>query len=287
MCDPTYSQATPVVSYSKMSLALSGSQEQPDSDVMPPNPLGQPSLTLLAAFGVKVRDFAYESTLPPIASVPRVPRQVLPGPRPLQRARRDSDGSEAEPSSQPRSMSNSRLLERKLTKPASDPSISQSHFARARAYTDLSGYGPLENTTHPLRTLSIQVPTVSPSQPNNYSNLPSSPSVSQDTYIHTPVVTPNGSLHWPQSPIDDELPVPNESSPSIGLLKSVPTPPVTQRTENNRPEASLMETSTTKSPRYVLRKRPMASPQASPRPPSRVRPSRTAAPPRRKKCRKG
>jgi hypothetical protein len=335
MCDPTYPQAISVVSYPKTSSASSGSQEQPNSDAMPPNPSGQPSLALLASFGIKVRDFAYESTLPPIASIPRVPRQVLPGPRPLKRARKDYDGSEDEPSPQPprsqggRSVSDSRYtdaprksrpLERKSTEPASDPSIALS--ARARAYTDLSGYDPLENMTLPLRTLSIQVSTLPPpSQLNDPPDQPSSPSGSQETepYIHTPSVTPNGSLQWALPscpPNDDELPVPDDSSPSpridpppssplriasssplksqmsmllsppsIGLLKSTPTPPIAQRTlqthqldaENNRPEASSTEPSTTTSPRYVLRKRPAASPQASPRPPSRARPSRTAA----------
>ena len=235
MCDATYPQALLVVPHPKTSTPSSALSEQSTNNAMPTNPSGQPSVALLASYGIKVRDFAYESTLPPIAPVPRVPRQVLPGPRPLKRARRDYDKSEDEPPSQPvpsqggRSVSDarytdaakkSRPLERKLTEPASDGSSSLS--SRARAYTDLSGYDPLENMTLPLRTLSIQVPpfpsTSQHPDPSQHSSRPSSPSSSQDVepYIHTPSVTPNGSLQWalpPSQPDDDsELPIPDTSS---------------------------------------------------------------------------
>lgn len=41
--------------------------------------------------GIKVRDFAYESTLPPISSVP----QFVGGPRPLKRERTHEDGGDS------------------------------------------------------------------------------------------------------------------------------------------------------------------------------------------------
>jgi hypothetical protein len=49
----------------------------------------QPTVETLQSLGIKVRDFAYESTLPPIAPVPRVPRQTQPSARSLKRTRGD------------------------------------------------------------------------------------------------------------------------------------------------------------------------------------------------------
>src|SRR5277367_6589159 len=78
----TYPQACPIMSPSKPQTS------------MPPQPQHasvttglklvydpQPHPSTLAAYGIKVRDFAYESTLPPVAIVPRVPRQIQPDPR--------------------------------------------------------------------------------------------------------------------------------------------------------------------------------------------------------------
>ncbi|KIJ69958.1 hypothetical protein HYDPIDRAFT_104630 [Hydnomerulius pinastri MD-312] len=91
----------------------------------------QPSPEFLASLGIKVRDFAYESTLPAITPVPRFPRQVQPAPRPLKRSRREWDGEAEEPLSSgsvyapsgSQSLSTrtppkkSRSLERKATEP--------------------------------------------------------------------------------------------------------------------------------------------------------------------------
>lgn len=58
----------------------------------------QPTVETLQSLGVKVRDFAYESTLPPIAPIPRVPRQTQPSARPLKRTRGDWEEEDGAPS---------------------------------------------------------------------------------------------------------------------------------------------------------------------------------------------
>jgi hypothetical protein len=89
----------------------------------------QPTASMLASMGIKVRDFAYESTLPPLASVPRVPRQVQPCPRPmLKRIRRDHgetfverSHSQVEPGpSNGEGSKKAKVLERTVTEPANE-----------------------------------------------------------------------------------------------------------------------------------------------------------------------
>jgi hypothetical protein len=58
----------------------------------------QPTVETLRSLGIKVRDFAYESTLPPIAPIPRVPRQTQPSARPLKRTRGDLEEEDRLPS---------------------------------------------------------------------------------------------------------------------------------------------------------------------------------------------
>lgn len=58
----------------------------------------QPTVETLQSLGIKVRDFAYESTLPPIAPIPRVPRQTQPTARSLKRARGNWEEEDGAPS---------------------------------------------------------------------------------------------------------------------------------------------------------------------------------------------
>ena len=91
----------------------------------------QPSPELLMSLGIKVRDFAYENTLPAIVPVPRVPRQVQPAPRALKRSQRDWDDKEgpmidsspAQPLSGETAIKKPRSLERKPTEPLQEPAV--------------------------------------------------------------------------------------------------------------------------------------------------------------------
>ncbi|KDR83980.1 hypothetical protein GALMADRAFT_236532 [Galerina marginata CBS 339.88] len=76
----------------------------------------QPSVEELKKLGIKVRDFAYESTLPPLRTIYRHPRQIQPGvPRPLQRQVTEPDQSDSQ-----QSQSN-KNVERTPTEPALSP----------------------------------------------------------------------------------------------------------------------------------------------------------------------
>ena len=73
------------------------------------------------SMGIKVRDFAYENTLPAIVPVPRVPRQVQPAPRPRKRSQREWDATTPSPGRA--GAKKSRSLERKPTEPLQEPAV--------------------------------------------------------------------------------------------------------------------------------------------------------------------
>jgi len=85
----------------------------------------QPSPEYLASLGIKVRDFAYENTLPPIIPVPRIPRQVQPEPLPRKCNVRgwDDESSQQGESSSRSAKPNSQRLERKATEPLDKESL--------------------------------------------------------------------------------------------------------------------------------------------------------------------
>ncbi|KAL4256806.1 hypothetical protein AB1N83_012570 [Pleurotus pulmonarius] len=267
----------------------------------------QPTPEQLAKLGIKVRDFAYESTLPPIRAY--VPRQIQPSRLPTDL---DVFGG---PSDQ-------RSVQRIIPP--------YPRHVRQPAYAD-------------LRALNVEASLglVSSSQQSDYSAPSSSQpplsyyeSQASEPYIRTPTVTPNGSLQWdiedtsavPASQLEanaepellsyadlgfrdpDETPeqlqrkaslVPTEpgsnfssplSSPpgSLPLITASSTTPAAPSspaaapvTHQPPPSEQLPDTA---SPRYYLRKRP-APPSpistASSRPSSRVRrlpPQPTVAP---------
>ncbi|KAG6910962.1 hypothetical protein DXG01_006016 [Tephrocybe rancida] len=159
------------------------------------DPQSQVHADTLAKLGIKVRDFAYESKLPPVQ--PYRVRQIQPGPRPLKRNRRDGEENEddvfqdnsrtgpSEGSSSKRSK-----LEREDTEP--DITQQQSRPTRARGFMNLNEYEP---QTPPW--FQSQPPELS--QPSGLSQPPQILLDSQDSepYVVTPIVTPNGSLQWP------------------------------------------------------------------------------------------
>lgn len=134
----------------------------------------QPTAEQLAKLGITVRDFAYESTLPPVAPVYFLPKQIQPDPR-VTRAEQEHPLP----------------LFRQLSVNASEtdgvlapPAIG---VTRQRGFSDLRDYGPY--------CIDIPDSQESGSQP--------SLAYSQDEYVKTPVVTPNGSLQWQDADIGD------------------------------------------------------------------------------------
>ncbi|KAI9000821.1 hypothetical protein BD414DRAFT_511461 [Trametes punicea] len=178
-------------------------------------------ITFLTTCGIKVRDFAYESTLPPVTIVPRFAVQTQPRPRTLKRTRDvlegydDGEESDVEDPSIYRTCSRYRkktqALARTLTEPADDVPPSQGFNTREGGLTIL----PSQRPTSPVPpSQPAQCPTT-PHRPNRHAQATSlspltivdnvSPSQASgqgesqetDPWIDTPLVTPNGSLQWP------------------------------------------------------------------------------------------
>ena len=139
----------------------------------------QPSVALLASLGIKVRDFAYESKLPPIQPIYRHPRQIQPAVVRTTLKRQWAESGEddyfSQSSSQPET--SQKRLERTSTEPAIPP-VPDS--------TDIDDYDGFYTD----------------SQPNKYPEsqqmpLPIFESQESEPYVDTPLVTPKGSRQWP------------------------------------------------------------------------------------------
>jgi hypothetical protein len=146
----------------------------------------QPSVALLASLGIKVRDFAYESKLPPIQPIYRHPRQIQPAVVRTTLKRQWAESGEddffSQSGSQPET--SQKRLERTSTEPAIPP-VPDS--------TDTDDYDSLYTDSQ---------------QPNNFpesQQMPLSVFESQESepYVDTPLVTPKGSLQWPVADTSD------------------------------------------------------------------------------------
>jgi hypothetical protein len=241
---PTTSPTATSSTYTRRpSLAFQQPQHQDDDDQtkqarLPPSP------GTLARHGVKVRDFAYESNLPLIPSIPRV-RQLV-GARPLKRTRRYfeelGDVFTVDTPSQSQSCaagpfqaslldldhqhesasysSQSRPLERKSTEPIIVPGqgSQQQQLYRDVGYADLSQMpsGSQAAQTSPHHALTPVTPTtvsrtstLSPAPlslpfPLTRKSAAAGGSQESESSTDTPLVTPNGSLTWPT--ITSDLP---------------------------------------------------------------------------------
>ncbi|GBE79920.1 hypothetical protein BKA93DRAFT_197244 [Sparassis latifolia] len=198
----------------------------PMSHSVPPSP------DMLAAHGIKVRDFAYESTLPPIKSVPYIPLQVQPGiggPTLLKRFRisREEDLVDNEPyvrrmfCTDSDAMPGEREQTYEVKKPQplqrvdTEPVLSEPQSKRAMAFAVLpvgpshDSYRPPPST--PPRPPSLHISTQSPNRigpqyfPSLFQPGLQDPSQDSEAWIDTPLVTPNGSL---QLPVADNSAIP-------------------------------------------------------------------------------
>lgn len=240
-------------------------------------PTPQPQPEDLAKLGIKVRDFAYESKLPPIPPFRRKPVQpVMRSPKRLHRfGEEDIDNEDVF------SVGERPKLQRVDTEPVIEEPASQ----RMPAYSDLTRLPPL---------------FLPPSQPPIHDSQESEPYVE----IDTPLVTPNGSLNWgakdtgsiPTSQLDivsrttvpdlismtqlalahlvdsqkDDMDiepvavsVPASPTPAAPRLAS-PSPPIPSSSPPATPPAIPPSSSVETSPRYNLRKRPSPPPHSEP-----------------------
>ena len=198
---------------------------------------GHNIIATLTAQGIRVRDFAYENTLPPVTSVPRFSVQVQPRPRKLKRTRDMLDGhddgeesDEEDPrlaqtwyidsngdgvSHAYRYRKKTGTLQRTLTEPADEEPPSQGFNTRAPVFRPPSPSHRFPPASPHPRHEGVQCPST-PQRPMRHSQSQSpnrfpSPVItipysqrsfedeSQETesWIDTPLVTPNGSLQWP------------------------------------------------------------------------------------------
>ncbi|OJT05339.1 hypothetical protein TRAPUB_3780 [Trametes pubescens] len=209
-------------------------------------------VALLATCGITVRDFAYETTLPPVTTVPRFSVQTQPRLRTLKRTRdmlrgnTDGEESDVEDPSIPRTWyidsngagvsrssrfrKRAQALGRTLTEPADeDPAPSQGlntregGFALPLAPRAVSPAGPSQGaqcpTTPHRPRRQAQTTSLSPlAITNNVSpSQVSQQGESQETepWIDTPLVTPNGSLQWPLPAVQNTSAIPASQLESI------------------------------------------------------------------------
>ncbi|KIM46410.1 hypothetical protein M413DRAFT_441504 [Hebeloma cylindrosporum] len=188
----------------------------------------QPSTADLKKFGVKVRDFAYEKTLPPVRTV-HLHRQVLPGVvrQSIARQKTEEDASQSQ-----QSQSQPRTVDRTPT----EPSLTPVPPKRAGGLFDLElelEESDDENTTLSQRPSTREFPSA---------QIPQILFESQESQprADTPVLTSNDSWNWNSSDIPrsrynepSQAPIPqmlSNSQPSIPLIEdNQPTSPTSQK----------------------------------------------------------
>ncbi|KAF7981679.1 hypothetical protein HWV62_32230 [Athelia sp. TMB] len=207
------------------------------TEIIPPDPPKEKQVTAaeLAKLGIKVRDFAYESVLPPIPPYirgHRAPTQVIVGPAPAPRTRRTEDDdddnslhagpshrkplSSNKPASQTKGKGKARSLERESTEPEDNQVLPPT---RERGYADLTEYHSASQSQPrrhhapqtppafaPLHTNSQSQSTWAPEYSSQSQSTPPFEYSQESNYIDTPLVTPNGSLQWLELDIGSAAP---------------------------------------------------------------------------------
>ena len=188
----------------------------------------QPSAADLNKLGIKVRDFAYEKTLPPVRTI-HLHRQVLPGVmrQTIARQKTEEDASQSQSQSQPRT----------VDRTPTEPSLTPVPPKRARGLFDLE----LEESDNKNITLSQQTSTPEFLSNAKIPQILFDPQESQPC-ADTPVVTPNGlwnlnsqnSSVIPRSRYNEPSQAPkpqmlSNSQPSIPLMDNQSTDPTSEQ----------------------------------------------------------
>jgi hypothetical protein len=182
----------PITSYPKSSSLAKpiASSSKPLSKVRQAiEPQSQAHADTLARHGIKVRDFAYESNLPAVR--PYYRRQVQPEPPSLKRViTDDEDNVEDQNGAQPvaSGFKKKGKLKRELTEPDIQESSLMTVPIRDQVITNILDHSTMQNSQSSSNN--SQQNEWPSSQPllSHFSSQPSEPV--------TPLVTPNGSLHW-------------------------------------------------------------------------------------------
>ncbi|KAG6821504.1 hypothetical protein H0H93_000012 [Arthromyces matolae] len=169
------------------------------------DPQSQGHSNLLVELGIKVRDFAYESKLPPVQ--PYRVRQYQPGSRSLKRTRQEDDVFQDNTSAIPTSSKRSTLV-REDTEP--DVSQHEPPFKRARGFAHVRSLArqPAAPPWHHSKTPPMEFPRQIEIESQSQSQPPLIlESQDSEPYVVTPIVTPNGSLQWPDIGTTSDIPV--------------------------------------------------------------------------------
>ncbi|PPQ77684.1 hypothetical protein CVT25_011119 [Psilocybe cyanescens] len=219
----------------------------------------KPTLAYLKRLGIKIRDFAYESTLPPVPTYRIQSRQIQPAiPRQLQR-----QSTEPDDGSQPMSQG-TQQLERRLTEPA----LAQETPARMPAYANpLNAHLTIDAggfinapATHISTNQSYQASTGNwhpYSQAGHSQLIQSQPSESSLQTIAA-IFSSSPLTPLPSSPIN--------GTQTPNLLSTLSNCLINSTYDMRSPAIPRVI-----APRYALRKRPASTTVSSPKPPKRVR----------------
>lgn len=263
MLHPTGLQVPNIMSYLKSSTQSAASTSTAAATIPEPRKnvnrdSQQVHAAVLASYGIKVRDFAFESTLPPVRPVRLL--QIQPEPRPMKRIRDGEEGDVFFQNSGSQDGEGGSSKKQKLGREVTEPDIQPAAAppTRARGFANLADYD------HSLESQLIQSQQTEWSQPPlQYDD----ESQESEPYIDTPIVTPNGSLQWrvidnsniPESQLDTESQANAPELLSYSQL-GLPQPDFSQQETSQSEELSPLKL--TQSSSSVL-----SSPPSSPIPP--------------------
>ena len=171
----------------------------------------QPTVAQLARLGIKVRDFGYENTLPPVRTVPRrQPQQIQPG---VVRFPRQENQKETQHQRQ------SQGGRQPLVRVDTEPFLGVEAGPAPSIPRELGGFFQIDEPVHSGSPGNFQPPVSFPPQQEPGSLIP------------TPTVTPNGSLQWREPEITSErdgLPpqMPSHHTTFPGLSLAAPFTPL-------------------------------------------------------------
>lgn len=192
----------------------------------------QPSVSKLSELGIKVRDFAYESTLPPVPTVYLQPRQIQPSvPKDVNDPNDPHYVLEEERKKKVYTFESTRKIERTPTEPVLEsdllppPRRTFPKIKRTDAQLDLGSQSQSQQQSQTHSPTSHVQPHDITNTPSGSQPVPGLTTDSQQTepWVDTPVVTPNGSLQWPNEPeVTDTSTVPASQLDSDSQALPVP-----------------------------------------------------------------
>ncbi|KAJ3567566.1 hypothetical protein NP233_g6286 [Leucocoprinus birnbaumii] len=192
----------------------------------------QPSVATLLELGVKVRDFGYESTLPPVPTVYLQPRQIQPSvPKDVNDPNDPHYILEEERKKKVYTIESTRKIQRTPTEPVLEsdllpPRRTLPKIRRTDALLDIGSQFDSEPQSQPLPSYPALPYDITNTSQAASQPIPGLTMDSQQTepWVDTPIVTPNGSLQWPEEPTSSTSPSTATQPKVVDLSASPPNP---------------------------------------------------------------